>query len=152
MIWIVVLYQIYRVQLANELTARKSFLRVLDKNKELMKAEEDKRALADDNRKLAADNEKIRKQVAVSGMNEMQVQLVQVRASRSFTFVFFTVLYTMLHTANDCAHLTFNNRQTRQTSTGTSVQSSSSIGGESFSSCCSGRALLATATWAQLTE
>ena len=79
MIWIVVLYQIYRVQLANELTARKSFLRVLDKNKELMKAEEDKRALADDNRQLAADNERIREQVAVSGMNEMQVQLVQVR-------------------------------------------------------------------------
>ena len=95
MIWIVVLYQIYRVQLANELTARKSFLRVLDKNKELMKAEEDKRALADDNRKLAADNEKIRKQVAVSGMNEMQVQLVKVRAPMSFICAFlFTVLYS----------------------------------------------------------
>ena len=78
-IWAIVLYQIYRVQLANELTARKSFLHVLDKNNELMKAEEDKRALADDNRKLAADNARIRKQVAVSGMNEMQVQLVQVR-------------------------------------------------------------------------
>ena len=97
MIWIVVLYQIYRVQLANELTARKSFLRVLDKNKELMKAEEDKRALADDNRQLAADNERIREQVAVSGMNEMQVELVQVRASRSFTCVFFTVLYSAAH-------------------------------------------------------
>ena len=95
MIWIVVLYLIYRVQLANELETRKSFLRVLDKNKELMKAEEDKRALADDNRKLAADNARIRKQVAVSGMNEMQVQLVQVRAPRSFICAFlFTVLYS----------------------------------------------------------
>ena len=86
---------IYRVQLTNELTARKSFLRILDKNRELMKAEEDKRALADDNRKLAADNARIRKQVAVSGMNEMQVQLVQVRAPRSFICAFlFTVLYS----------------------------------------------------------
>ena len=68
---------------------------MLDKNKELIKAEEDKRALADDNRKLAADNEKIRDQVAVSGMNEMQVQLVQVRAPRSFICAFlFTVLYS----------------------------------------------------------
>ena len=87
-IWGIVLYLIYRVQLANELDTRKSFLRVLDKNKELMKAEEDKRALADDNRKLAADNERIREQVAVSGMNEMQVQIVQVRAPRSFPCVF----------------------------------------------------------------
>ena len=77
--WGIVLYLIYKVQLANELAARKSFLRLLDKNRELMRAEEDKRVLADDVRKLEADNERIRKEVAVSGMNEMQVQLVQVR-------------------------------------------------------------------------
>ena len=78
-IWGVVLYLIHKVQLATELAARKSFLRLLDKNRELMRAEEDNRALADDNRKLEADNERIRKEVAVSGMNEMQAQLVQVR-------------------------------------------------------------------------
>ena len=150
--WLLLMLVLFETHRRSDLHARESFLHVLDNYKELMKAEEDKRALADDVRKLEADNESIRKQIAVSGMNEMQVQLVQVRVSRSFTCVFFTVLYTVLHTANDCAHLTFNNRQTRQISTGTSVQSSSSIGGESFSSCCSGRALLATATWAQLTE
>ena len=80
-IWAIVLYLIYKVQLANELAARKSFLRLLDKNRELMKAEEDKRNLEDDVRKLEADNERIRKEVAVSGMNEMQVQLVQVRSA-----------------------------------------------------------------------
>ena len=78
-IWGVVLYLIHKVQLATELAARKSFLRLLDKNRELMRAEDDRRALADDVRKLEADNERIRKEVAVSGMNEMQVQLVQVR-------------------------------------------------------------------------
>ncbi len=80
-IWAIVLYLIYKVQLANELESRKSFLRLLDKNRELMKAEKDKRALEDDVRKLEADNERIRKEVAVSGMNDMQVQLVQVRSA-----------------------------------------------------------------------
>ena len=121
-IWGVVLYLIHKVQLATELAARKSFLRLLDKNRELMRAEEDNRALADDNRELEADNERIRKEVAVSGMNEMQVQLVQVRAPRSFNCVFLQCC-TVLHIPHHCAHLTFNNRQTRQTSTGTSVQS-----------------------------
>ena len=45
-----------------------------------MKVKEDKRALVDDVRKLEVDNERIRNEVAVSGMNQMQVQLVQVSA------------------------------------------------------------------------
>ena len=63
----------------SDLANRNSFLRVLDNSRELVKAEEDKRTLENNVRKLEADNERIRKEVAVSGMNEMQVQLVQVR-------------------------------------------------------------------------
>ena len=81
-IWAIVLNLIYRIQLANDLAARKAFLRVLDKNRELMKAEEDKRALADNVRELEIDNERIRKEVAVSGMNKMQVKMVQVSGRR----------------------------------------------------------------------
>ena len=83
------LYLIYRVQLSNELAARQSFLRLMDKNAELidkdaelMRAEDEKKALAEDVRQLEAANEKIRKEVAISGMNEMQVVLVQVSSAR----------------------------------------------------------------------
>ena len=73
---------IFGIQFANELAERKTFLRVLDKNKELIKAEEDKRALAADVRKLEAANERIREEVAISGLNQMQVKLVQVSGAK----------------------------------------------------------------------
>ena len=136
-VWGVVSYLIYNVHLANEIAARKSFLRLLDKNRELMRAEDDlmraeddKKALADDIRMLEADNERIRKEVAISGMNEMQVQIVQVRP-----------LVCCMQSAPSCrqvypiliTRVTLDNRRTLQILIGMSAPSSSLIGGRSSS-------------------
>ena len=55
--------------------------RIKDKNEELTRAEDAKKGLEKEVSDLEKQNEKIRKEVAVSGLNEMQVRLVEENAS-----------------------------------------------------------------------